>query len=198
MQGNTVSFARHFRMLFDFRGRENRSSFWPYAVAVFALSTVLSMLAVMPSMYVTMRSMHDYAKRHPENVTVTQGPGQYSIQVHGGGFTPDVGPMFWMLGLAFIATVVLYAAAVVRRLHDTGRSGWWGLMPLPFIAFSIVAMPQVFESVRAGNGRGLGLFFAVFFSNALYLITLIILIVLLASKSTEGRNRFGDDSPFHR
>ncbi|HVL30497.1 MAG TPA: DUF805 domain-containing protein [Sphingomicrobium sp.] len=194
MQGNSVSFAQHFRMLFKFSGREDRSSFWPYAAAVFGISMVLSMLAIVPSMFATMRSMQEYAEAHPENVTVTQGPGHYSIEMHGGDFAPDFGPMFWTMGLVFIVAVVLYAAAVVRRLHDTGRSGWWGLMPLPFIAFSLLVMPQVFASAGAGSEPDLGLFFAVFFSNMLYIVTLIILVVLLAIKSTAGPNRYGDSS----
>jgi uncharacterized membrane protein YhaH (DUF805 family) len=180
-------------MLFEFSGREDRSSFWPYAAAVFGISMVLSMLAIVPLMFATMRSMQEYAEAHPENVTVTQGPGHYSMQVHGGDFAPDFGPMFWMMGLVFLAAVVLYAAAVVRRLHDTGRSGWWGLMPLPFIAFSMIAMPQIFASAGTGSEPDLSLFFAVFFSNMLYIVTLIILVVLLAIKSTEGPNRFGDN-----
>ena len=194
MRGNSVSFKEHFRMLLDFSGREDRLSFWPYAAAVFGIVMVLSMLAVVPSMFATMRSMQEYAEKHPENVTVTQGPGQYSIQVHEGDLTPDFGPMFWMIALAFFVAVILYAAAVVRRLHDTGRSGWWGVMPLPFVVFSLVAMPQVFASAGAGDGGSLGLFFAVFFSNMLYIIALIILVVLLAGESKEGPNRVGNNS----
>jgi uncharacterized membrane protein YhaH (DUF805 family) len=184
-------------MLFDFAGRENRSSFWPYAAAVFGILMVLSMLAMVPSIYTSIRSMQEYAGKHPENVTVTQGPGHYSMQVHGGDFTPDFGPMFWMMGLAFLAAIFLYAAAAVRRLHDSGKSGWWGLMPVPFITFSLIAMPQVFSSRDIENGNGLGLFFAVFFSNMLYMIALISLIVLLASKSTDGPNRFDEESIVH-
>lgn len=116
------------------------------------------------------------------------------MQVHGGDFTPDFGPMFWALGLTFLVAVVLYAAAVVRRLHDTGRSGWWGVMPLPFIAFSLSVMPQVFGADGVGNEIGLGLFFAAFLSNMLYMITLIILVVLLANKSKDGPNQFGNGS----
>lgn len=194
MQGNRVTFGQHFRMLFDFSGREDRSSFWPYAAAVFGISTVLSMLAVVPSMFASMRSMQAYAEAHPENVTVTQGPGHYSMEVHGGGFAPDFGPMFWMMALVFVAAVLLYAAAVVRRLHDTGRSGWWGLLPLPFIAFSMIAMPQVFASGGGGSGPDLRLFFAVFLSNMFYIVALVILVVLVAIRSTDGPNRFGDSS----
>lgn len=194
MQPNSVSFGQHFRMLFEFSGREDRSSFWPYAAAVFGISTVLSMLAVMPSMFAVMRSIQDYARSHPENVTVTQGPGHYSVQVHGGDFQPDLGPMFWMMGLSFLVAVFLYAAAVVRRLHDTGRSGWWGMIPLPFIAFSLIAASQMFAAADLENENWPTLFFAFFFSNMFYLIALIILIVLLASKSTEGPNRFGQRS----
>ena len=193
MRGNTVSFGQHFRMLFDFSGRENRSSFWPYAAAVFGISSVLGMLAIIPSMFTMMRSMQEYAERHPENVTVSQGPGHYSIQVHGGDFTPDIGPMFWMMGLSFLVAIFLYAAATVRRLHDTGKSGWWAAMPLPFIAFSLVAMPHFFSPGGFRDEPSLGLFFAVFFSNLLYLATVVILVVLLAMKSTEGPNRYGDN-----
>jgi uncharacterized membrane protein YhaH (DUF805 family) len=198
MHENRIGFGQHFRMLFVFSGRENRSSFWPYAAAVFAGSVVLSMLAVIPSMYTAMRSMQDYAERHPENVTISRGPGHYSIRVHGGDFSPDFGPMLWMMGLAFFVAVILYAAAVTRRLHDTGRSGWWGMMPLPFIIFSLIAMPHAFASAAGGEAPGLALFLAVFFSNILYLASLIVLVVLLASKSTEGPNRFDRNHPGSR
>jgi hypothetical protein len=40
----------------------------------------------------------------------------------------------------------------------------------------------------------LGLFFAVFLSNMFYIVALVILVVLLAIKSTDGPNRFGETS----
>ena len=38
-----------------------------------------------------------------------------------------------LLGIGFLALIIPMLAAAVRRLHDTGRSGWWyfiGLVPL--------------------------------------------------------------------
>ncbi len=44
------------------------------------------------------------------------------------------GPDFGLFGVVFgLAMVIPFIAAAVRRLHDTGRSGWWiliGLIPL--------------------------------------------------------------------
>lgn len=35
----TVTIGGHFKRLFDFAGRENRASFWPYAALAFVLLT---------------------------------------------------------------------------------------------------------------------------------------------------------------
>ncbi|WP_265562437.1 DUF805 domain-containing protein [Sphingomicrobium arenosum] len=191
MQGNKVSFGEHFRLLFEFSGREDRSSFWAYAAAVFGLSMVLTMLAMLAPMFASMRSMQNYAEAHPESVTISHGPGHYSMSVQGGEFSPDFTLMFLAMGMVVLVAIVLLAAAVVRRLHDTGRSGWWGLMPVPFIAFSMIAMPQVFSPGRTPSAPDPGLFMAIFLSNMFYMLALLALVVLLALKSTDGPNRFG-------
>ena len=39
-----------------------------------------------------------------------------------------------LMGLYFLATFIPVIAVSIRRLHDTGRSGWWFLITLiPFI-----------------------------------------------------------------
>jgi uncharacterized membrane protein YhaH (DUF805 family) len=88
-------------------------------------------------------------------------------------------------GLAFL----LYAAAVARRLHDRGKSGFWGLMPLPFIIYSSIMMPTVFASPSELN---MTLFFSIFISNMLYIVTLIWLIVWLAGPSEVGASGYDD------
>jgi uncharacterized membrane protein YhaH (DUF805 family) len=40
----------------------------------------------------------------------------------------------WLLPLALLCPSV---ALIVRRLHDTGRSGWWALLAVPNVAHSI-------------------------------------------------------------
>ncbi|EGF90575.1 hypothetical protein ABI_36000 [Asticcacaulis biprosthecium C19] len=97
--------------------------------------------------------------------------------------------MMGMMAIVFIFAISLLAAAVARRLHDRGKSGAWGLMPLPFITFASVMMPTVFAQTFAD----MGLFFTMFINNVLYIAALVFLVILLAGAGSEGENRFGPD-----
>ena len=51
-----------------------------------------------------------------------------------------------LIGVAFLALVIPSLAVFVRRLHDTGRSGWWwflGLIPLigPIVLIVFLVQP---------------------------------------------------------
>jgi uncharacterized membrane protein YhaH (DUF805 family) len=182
-----VGLLEHFKRLFDFGGREDRASFWPYAALVFVIVMIIGMVIFVPMMAHSMEAMQQYAATHPEQATITSGPGQYSISVQGNH--PeffDVDSMALYLVVSFGLSIVLYAAAVTRRLHDRGKSGSWGLMPLPFIIYSTIMMPRAFAS----PDENMALFFSIFVSNMVYIVTLIVLIVLLASASDPARNRF--------
>jgi uncharacterized membrane protein YhaH (DUF805 family) len=148
------------------------------------------MFAVMvPSMMSTFEKMQRFAIEHPDQSTVNQGPGSYSISIEGSHpeLMPDFGALFGGMAMVITAMVVLLAAAVARRLHDSGRSGVWGLMPLPFLAFGFIAMPAIFNSQEPE----MNLFFGLFFNNFIYLVTLTVLVVFLASAGKDSENRFG-------
>lgn len=102
---------------------------------------------------------------------------------------PNIGNVIGGMAIVFAAIVALCAAAIVRRLHDRGKTGAWGLIPLPFIAFASVMMPKSF----AQNPPDMGLFFAIFLNNVLYLVSWAYLTVQLARVGTTGENRFGAD-----
>jgi uncharacterized membrane protein YhaH (DUF805 family) len=186
----TVSLGEHFKKLFDFTGREDRANFWSYAAVAFIITMVVGMIIFVPMMSRTMHAMQQFAAQHPDQAIVTSGPGQYSISVQGNHpeFMP-AGSVALFLAVTFGLAILLYAAAVVRRLHDRGKAGFWGLMPLPFILYSSVQMPRMFASVGAGSQPDMTLFFSIFLSNLLYIVTLIWLIVLLAGPSEPARNR---------
>lgn len=184
----TVKLWVHFPRLLDFKGREDRASFWPYAALVFVLNMFVGMAIFIPMMQRSMRAMQEYAATHPEQATVTSGPGQYSISVQGNHPEFFEGrSMAAYLAVTFGLAILLYAAAVARRLHDRGKSGFWGLMPLPFILYSSIMMPRMFASAGQPD---LGVFFSIFFSNMFYIVALIWLIVLLAGRSDAEPNRF--------
>jgi uncharacterized membrane protein YhaH (DUF805 family) len=186
-----VGLWEHFRRLADFRGREDRASFWPYAALAFAIVMIVALAMFIPMVARSMRAIQDYARQHPDQVTVSSGPGHYSVSVNGNppNLMPSGSALATYLGVTFGLAVLLYAAAVVRRLHDRGKSGAWGLMPLPFILYSSIQMPRVFAWTGTGP-PDMALFFSILLSNLLYIAALIGLILLLAGPSDPEATRF--------
>jgi uncharacterized membrane protein YhaH (DUF805 family) len=187
-----TSIGHNLRNIARFSGRESSALFWPYAIIAILLVIGVMFALMLPELDQTMTKMARFAVEHPDQATVESGPGSFSITIHGHHpeLTPNLGAMIPGIGISVMIAVVLLAAAVARRLHDRDRSGLWGALPLPFIAFALAMMPKVFDSF-AGGAPELGLFFAIFFNNLLYLGSLFLLIALLAGEATPGDNRFG-------
>ncbi len=61
-----------------------------------------------------------------------------------------------ILGLIWILVTILPALAVlVRRLHDTGRSGWWALIGLvPLVGGVVLFVFSVLDSAAEENQYG--------------------------------------------
>lgn len=159
---NTIGLFEHFRLLFTLAGREDRGSFWPYAALVLGILMAANVLLMMPFVMAMTDAME--------------------------GGTPPSRPNFALyFVILFGLGILLYGAAAVRRLRDAGRAGYWALMPLPFIAFSTYAMATFFQSPFDGIPPDMRLFKWLFLSNALYMLSLIALIVLLALPSAPER-----------
>ncbi|WP_241217854.1 DUF805 domain-containing protein [Sphingomonas sp. 2R-10] len=160
------------------------------------LNMIAGMAAGVPMVFGIVRNMAAFAAAHPDRATVTSGPGQYSVQIDGPvppelmlepmrGFMPVV-------AIVALLSVLLLAAAVVRRLHDSGRRGWWGLLPLPFLATGLIAMIVVFGRVGFSPAEpDVVPFVVLFLNNILYLAALALLVVQLCRPSDPGPNRFG-------
>lgn len=153
--------------LTDFSGRDPRRVFWPYVgVVILVLMIVMgagNMIAV--SLLIPATPEQDF---------------------------PDLSGLILLMGVEIVAVVALLAAAVARRLHDTGRRAWWGLAPLPFLAFGLSGFYVVIRSLETPPPGIQTLFFAMIFNNLLYLAALGLLIALLAQPSQAGPNRYGE------
>ncbi len=58
-------------------------------------------------------------------------------------------------GIYSLAVLIPSLAVGVRRLHDTGRSGWWLLIALiPLIGFIVLLVFMVSDSDSAANEYG--------------------------------------------
>jgi uncharacterized membrane protein YhaH (DUF805 family) len=175
--------------LASFAGREAHRRFWYYAVSVLILTMAIMAALMLPQFTETFTRMQAFAAAHPDQATVSSGPGSYSITIHGDHpeLMPDLGDMMDGVAISLLLAIVLLAAAVVRRLHDRNRTGWWGAMPLPFVALSMAIAPSVF----APGNPDLQLFATMFLSNLAYLVSLAWLVVLLGGPGDITANRFG-------
>ncbi|HEX8467120.1 MAG TPA: DUF805 domain-containing protein [Allosphingosinicella sp.] len=187
-----VGLLEHFRKLASFEGREDRASFWPYAALVLGIVMVAGALMSLPIMAWLLQSTPQVGAPDPGALNVFAEGGDFSIPAAG----PPAGPE---LPLGFLAAylavtlglaVLLYAAAVFRRLHDRGISGAWGLMPLPFLAYTSVQAVRLFDSLSRGVEPGSTLLLTIAASNILYWAALLALVVLLAGASDPGPNRY--------
>lgn len=99
-----------------------------------------------------------------------------------GGMLAGYGPLTLLLTLALLVPGL---AVTVRRLHDTGRSGWWVLLPL--IPYALVAI-TVASAAASGSMAGLG---AAGLLGLIALACAIALLVFMILPGTPGDNRYG-------
>ncbi|MDQ2878212.1 MAG: DUF805 domain-containing protein [Pseudomonadota bacterium] len=181
--------TRHFRQLLTFDGRENREPFWLWVLALYIAQTVISFVAMIPIMV-----------RMFQNITYmaeTQHPGQ---QPDSNAMFGMIQPMMTTMGalgaVLGLMLILLASAAVVRRLHDSDRRGWWALPTLILHVAGQAAGLALLARGRlvidphhpyANFGAGIGSI------QILGFLALIFLAVLLALPGTDGVNRFGED-----
>ena len=188
-----IGLLEHFRKIASFRGREDRASFWPYAALVLGIVMIAGFLMTIPMMVQSMQAMQEFNVQgsDPGLMNNSYGLEEFSTpgQVDVPERMPSSGFIWAYLAVTFGLAVVLYAAAVVRRLHDRGRSGAWALLPLPFVLYTSVQVPRMFGSIERGGQPDMVLFLSLFLSSILFWIALGALVVLLAGPGDPGPNR---------
>lgn len=181
----------HLTSLHRFSGRDAVDRFWAWAGTVVFLMFIGFGLAVVPLMTSAFVRMDRFARENPELATRSVGPGHYSVSIEGHHpeLMPDFDP-FIGLAVAFtIIAVVLLGASLVRRLHDSGRSGVWALLPLPFLFGGMWGMKQLFGNMAAEPD--MQVFALLFLNNVVYLGTIALLMLFTMLRGSPGDNRYG-------
>jgi len=119
----------------SWQGRAPRSEFWWFQLFVVVVSFVLSALDAALGLVVDLGS---------ETVETTSGPITF--------FNGDLG------ALSTIWAIVIFLpslAVLVRRLHDTDRTGWWyWILLVPCIGLIVIIVFMLLPSTRGDNRFG--------------------------------------------
>lgn len=127
--------------LLDFGGRDARQTFWYYVLFLVVLNFVIGLLVAIPIMAGVMGTVFEAAQAgvDPKDLEV-----QMAAQMQGA-----MGGTLWISLATNAATALLMLAAFVRRLHDSGKSGWWAAVPLAAQAVSTLVSFRMMDTTQA-------------------------------------------------
>lgn len=179
--------------LTNFNGRDARQTFWYYVLFLVVVQFALGIIMVIP-LYVDMFTQAFNAARS----------GMDEAQMQAMMFSDVADQMKTQMMVSAVLSlviVVMLLASFVRRLHDSGKPGWWAAIPAATYIFAaiynfmnvenIIAVMQ--EAMTSGNpaaaysmqGEMAGW-------SIISWIGIIVVIVFGVMKSDEGANGYGD------
>jgi uncharacterized membrane protein YhaH (DUF805 family) len=186
-----TSIRHNLANLFRLSGRDSRALFWPYAITVFLVAVVADVLLFIPALSDMMTRMIAYAQAHPEGFPKSP-TGQPVLPPE---MMPDMSRLAAPMAVVSLLYVLLLVAAVVRRLHDRDKSGWWGALPLPFRLLGFVIGPAAAKAMMSSAPGQSALVLVSSLNGLCALGAFIALVVLLVGEGTQGPNRFGEGGP---
>lgn len=199
-------FGRHINGLFDFSGRENRQPFWLWVLITYAIQTVVSMVGTIPIVIIMMQKIEPLSQTDPAYLDAHPEIAQ---KLFLDAFVPMIQLIMIMAVVSVLIFVVFLAAATVRRLHDTNRSGWWAAPYFAFItimpAAQILLVQRFFSTFETLGPTAspeqinvamvpLGQVWAAMMGIGMIgLLLMIVLIVFCCMAGTPGPNKYGED-----
>ena len=125
--------------IINFTGRDARQPFWYYVLFAYIATTMFSMVAMVPAMIDMFRDIINAAK--------AGSSPEVAQQVMANSMSGLFGSVGWVSMVVGAAFIVLLAASLVRRLHDSDMSGWWALLPGGLQAIGIALMPSQLAAI---------------------------------------------------
>lgn len=185
--------------LTNFNGRDARQAFWYYVLFVYLVTIVIGLVASIPMTMQAMMIGVEQGMAHAGDPEAARVAMQQATLANFDTFLPA---LFWTGAISAAILLLGLAAAIVRRLHDSGLSGYWALLPGALQVFNLVSMPSQIEQSRAmmaaqfaDPSAGMGMFASAASAAVLGWAAIVLVIVFGVRKSTPGPNRFGE-APF--
>ena len=149
-----------------FSGRARRSEFWWFFLGQALLSYIMSTAVTMSSF----KSLANIARSGGELFGIAWDSMASVLK----------NPVWWLSIVVWLALLLPNIAAICRRLHDTGKSGWWQLL---FYGSILLSYVMAFIRLRV-----------LLLNTILSLVTLaavIVMIVWLCKDSDPDPNKWG-------
>lgn len=186
-------------------GRDARQAFWYYVLFLYLVTMAVSMVFIMPIMMQNMFAGIQQGIAQGQAQGQDPAAAQAAVQAIMVDSMSEMMPKIVWMGVATgIGMLLLLAAAFVRRLHDSGLSGLWALVPAACQAFSVAAMPSqhaaMQEAMRTANLNnpmvGMSMMRGSMGAGQLLAwVAMGVVVALGVRKSSPGPNRFGE-APF--
>jgi len=181
--------------LANFDGRDARQTFWYYVLFVVILRFCAGLAVSIPMMGQAMRVGFSAAQNHADPAAMQ---GQMFAAI-----ASAMPTMMWLSIAVGVVTGLLLVASLVRRLHDSGHSGWWVLLPIAIHAYVLAQSPAALHramavmqqfSLRDGIASNPAAMMQAQGTMALLgWVPAILIIIAGVLGSTDGPNRFGDE-----
>lgn len=180
------AFLMGFRKYATFRGRATRTEFWGFYLFVTLAGFLLQALC----------NVFAQVAISPEAVKGMEALGNDPQALFSSGLFLALCGIGIIYVLFELFTIIPFMALTVRRMHDTGWSGWWFALHLasfPIIgagigmimAESVAANGNAGDSVSVLSGSLLAL------GSLLYLATALLIFILCLIDSQRGANKYG-------
>lgn len=185
--------------LFNFNGRDSRQTFWYFVLFLYLLGMVIGIVILIPVMVQIISSTIAGVGNHSRDPAAIQAQSMALM-------AQMMRPMIWMTIIVGIFNMVMLAASLVRRLHDSDLSGYWALLPAGAQAIALAMMPATMDHMllvmqrageiqqRTGNpfAAQSEMMGAQGIVGLLGWIPLVLMILIGIRASTAGPNRFGE------
>jgi uncharacterized membrane protein YhaH (DUF805 family) len=162
-------------LLFTVTGRINRAKYW-LAVVIYLAITILLIAIGLIMFGDSLLAIDDEA----------------ADEIAAGLLSRGVGFVLIVL-VVYIPMVISGFMVGIKRLHDRDKSGWWALMPVPFMVYGQIKGPEAAATMMSGAMPNSPAMLLVMLNNLLYWIAAIILVVMLAQAGTSGPNGYGPE-----
>lgn len=189
--------------LLNFRGRDARQAFWYYLLFVYLIMMAISMIVAVPMV------LQGVMAGIQQGMTAGQSGDPVAAQklteaaiTH--TMTDTMVSMMWVGSVTNLLMLLVLAASLVRRLHDSDLAGSWALIPAAMQVANLFLAPALLQrtmermaQIQAGDpAAGMrSLQSSMSGASILGWGAILIVVVLGIRQSTPGPNRYGE-TPF--